>query len=326
VLVIAATGTTWNAMSPAIAQRDAMLHADALALIAAITWLATACVEGLLEIVALLNPSDIEDNLHARRVRTQARVLGRTLKTFILLIGLSAALITFPSIRQFGTTLLASAGVAGLVAGLAARPILGNVFAGIQIAITQPIRIDDVLIGEWGRVEEITGAYVVVRIWDERRLIVPLQWFIDHPFQNWTRTSAQILGSVFFWADYALPVEAVRAEFLRLCKAAPEWDGRVAVMQVTDFNERAMQLRGLASSVDAGRNWDLRCRLREGLIAFIAREYPRCLPRLRADTTEGGSAAESQTTAVVGPNPASAAQAGGAPGLEPRNAPQAKAP
>jgi small-conductance mechanosensitive channel len=269
-------------------------HAVGLLFIAAVTWLVLRAIDALVEIIAVLHPSDIADNLHARRIRTQARVLGRTLKTFAFVIGVSAALITFPGVRQFGATLLASAGMAGLVAGFAARPVLGNVIAGLQIAFTQPIRIDDVLIveGEWGRVEEITGAYVVVKIWDERRLIVPLQWFIEHPFQNWTRSSSQILGSVFLWVDYRVPVAPIREEFIRLCKAAPEWDGRVAVLQVTELGERSMQLRGLASSVDAGKNWDLRCRLREGLIDWLQREHPESLPRTRAEasvTLEGGA-------------------------------------
>ncbi len=285
VLTFAALGLVWEAALPELPSLVTMRHANTLALVGSITWLALAAIEALVEIVVLLNPSEIPDNLQARRLRTQARVLGRTLKVFALLFGISAALITFPGVRQFGATLLASAGVAGLIAGLAARPVLGNIIAGLQIAFTQPIRIDDVLIveGEWGRVEEITGAYVVVKIWDERRLVVPLQWFIEHPFQNWTRSSSQIIGTIYVWVDYALPVEAARAEFLRLCREAPEWDGRVASLQVTELGERSMQLRGIASSVDAGKNWDLRCRLREGLIDYLQRTHAQHLPRLRAE-------------------------------------------
>ena len=284
VLIFAALGIVVQAAAPSLPSIGSIRHGIGLAFIAAVTWLALGAIEALVEIVAVLHPRDVADNLHARRVRTQARVLGRTLKTFAFVFGVAAALITFPAVRQFGATLLASAGVAGLVAGLAARPVLGNVIAGLQIAFTQPIRIDDVLIveGEWGRVEEITGAYVVVKIWDERRMVVPLQWFIEHPFQNWTRTSSQIIGTVFLWVDYQVPVDRVRAEFLRLCSEAPEWDGRVANLQVTELGEHAMQLRGLASSVDSGRNWDLRCRLREGLIEWLRREHPESLPRVRA--------------------------------------------
>ena len=285
VLIFAALGLVLQGAAPTPPSLPTLRHANGLLVIAAVTWLALAAIDALVDIVAAFNPRDVADNLHARRVRTRTRVLGRTLKTFAIVFGVSAALITFPGVRQLGATLLASAGVAGLVAGLAARPVLGNLIAGLQIAFTQPIRIDDVLIveGEWGTVEEITGAYVVVKIWDERRLVVPLQWFIEHPFQNWTRTSSQIIGTVFVWVDYRVPVEPVRAQFLRLCQEAPEWDGRVANLQVTELGEHAMQLRGLASSVDSGKNWDLRCRLREGLIAWLQGEHPGSLPRARAE-------------------------------------------
>jgi len=193
-------------------------------------------------------------------------------------------LLTLPGARQFGASLLASAGMAGLVAGIAAKPVLGNFIAGLQIAFSQPIRIDDVLIvkGEWGRVEEITGTFVVVRIWDERRMIVPLQWFIENPFENWTHTSSTILGTVFLWLDFTVPVDALRQEFERVCKAAPQWDGRVCVLQVTDANERAMQVRLLVSAIDSGKAFDLRCAIREAMIAFIATQYPQALPRLRS--------------------------------------------
>ena len=179
---------------------------------------------------------------------------------------------------------LASAGVAGLVAGIAARPVLGNLIAGLQIALSQPIRLDDVVViqGEWGRIEEITGTYVSVRLWDQRRLIVPLQWFIENPFANWTRNSAEIIGTVFLFVDYRLPLAPVRAELARLVAAAPEWDGRVQVLQITDATEHAMQLRALVSARDSSLVWDLRCRVREGLIAFIQEHYPDCLPRTRA--------------------------------------------
>ena len=287
VLVFAALNLVWVGASSTLPALASMQHATAIALIGAVTWLALGLIDALVAIIAHFNPFEVQDNLHARRIRTQARVLGRTLKVVATIFGIGVALVTFPGVRQLGATLLASAGMAGLVAGLAARPVLGNIIAGLQIALTQPIRIDDVLIveGEWGRVEEITGAYVVVKIWDERRLVVPLQWFIEHPFQNWTRSSSQILGSVFLWVDYGIPVERVRDEFTRLCREAPEWDGRVTNLQVTDLGERAMQLRGLASSLDAGRNWDLRCKLREGLVAFIRREFPQHLPRTRAEVT-----------------------------------------
>jgi small-conductance mechanosensitive channel len=260
-------------------------HATTLLLIVFLTWLATRMVAAVAEAVISSHPVDVADNLNARRVHTQTRVLAQAFTAMITLIGVSAALMTFPSVRQFGASLLASAGLAGLVVGFAAKPVLGNLLAGLQIALTQPIRLDDVVIveGEWGRIEEITGTYVVVRVWDLRRLIVPLQWFIEHPFQNWTRSSADILGSVFLWVDYALPLAPLRAEAQRLCSETENWDGRLCQVTVTESSERAMQLRILVSSTDSSRSWDLRCRLREGLIDFLQRHYPDHLPHLRAE-------------------------------------------
>lgn len=260
-------------------------HVLVVALLIAATWLALRCL-GTLEMVAMRRyPLDVADNLAARRMITQVRVLRRTADVLLLLLGASAILLTIPGVRQIGTSLLASAGVAGLALGIAAKPVLSNLIAGLQIAITQPIRLDDVVIiqGEWGRIEEITGTYIVVRIWDERRMVVPLNWFMENPFQNWTRTSAQIMGTVFLWLDYGVPTDPLREELGRICRAAPEWDGRVCVLQVTDADQRAVQLRALVSSSDSGRNFDLRCKVREGLIAFVKAHYPQSLPRLRAE-------------------------------------------
>jgi small-conductance mechanosensitive channel len=285
LLVVVALQFVWEHAADQLPLIGAVRHATALGLISSLTWLGLRVISAFVSIVALLNPADTADNLRARRLQTQVNVLGRTLMVFIFVIGVSGALMTFPSVRQIGTSLLASAGVAGLVAGLAARPVLGNLIAGLQIALTQPIRLDDVLIveGEWGRVEEITGAFVIMRLWDERRLVLPLQWFIEHPFQNWTRSSSNLIGTVFWWVDYRMPVEPLRAELARLCGNAPEWDGRVVLLQVVDASDKSIQLRALVSSADSSLNWDLRCRVREGLIAFIAREYPEYLPHLRAE-------------------------------------------
>ncbi len=259
-----------------------------IAFIAALTWLAVRAIGGVTEGIVQLHPANVADNLDARRVQTQARVLSRTVMFVAGVIGLGAALMTLPNVREIGASLLASAGVAGLVAGIAARPVLANLIAGLQIALTQPIRLDDVVIieGEWGRIEEITSAYVVVRIWDERRLVVPLQWVVENPFQNWTRSSSSLLGSVFLWLDYRVALEPLRAELTRVCKADPAWDGRVAIAQVVETSERAMQVRVLVSSADAPRGWDLRCRVREALIAYVQRTDPAGLPRLRADVAQ----------------------------------------
>jgi small-conductance mechanosensitive channel len=266
---------------------EALQHAVTVAVYVALTWLAIRAVSGVEQAINLRNPVDVEDNLRARQVQTQAKVLSRSAMFLIGVLGAALILMTFPKVQAFGASILASAGVAGLVVGLAARPVLGNLLAGLQIALAQPIRLDDVLIiqNEWGRVEEITGTFVVLKIWDERRLVIPLQWFIENPFQNWTRTSSQILGTVFLYVDYGLPVAPLRAELDRLVHGAPEWDNRVVVLQVTDADQRTMQLRILVSSRNSGLNFDLRCRVREGLIDFLQRNYPQHLPRLRVDTT-----------------------------------------
>ncbi len=260
-------------------------HVLLIALLAVITWLVVRCI-GAFEGAAIRRyPMDVADNLRARRVVTQVRVLGRTADIIVVIIGASIILMTIPGVRQLGASLLASAGVAGLAIGLAAKPVLSNLIAGLQIALTQPIRLDDVVIieGEWGRVEEIAGSYVVVRIWDERRLVVPLNWFIENPFQNWTRRSSQLIGTVFLMVDYRMPLAPLREELKRLCEEAPEWDRRVCVLQVTDANEQAMQLRALVSSTDSGRNWDLRCHVREGLICYVQAQHPEALPRWRGE-------------------------------------------
>ncbi|AOJ01701.1 MULTISPECIES: mechanosensitive ion channel family protein [Burkholderia] len=278
---------------------DALPHAAGLRTLAAVgtivslTWLLMRLAAAVGDAIIRAHPIDTSDNLEARRIHTQTRVLARTVMVLIVVIGTGAALMTFPNVRQVGASLLASAGVAGLVAGIAARPVLGNLIAGLQIALSQPIRLDDVVIiqGEWGRIEEITGTYVSVRLWDQRRLVVPLQWFIENPFQNWTRSSAELIGTVFLYVDYRLPLDPLRAELARIVAAAPEWDGRVQVLQVTDATERSMQLRALVSARDSSLAWDLRCRVREGLVAFINAHYPHCLPRERAEWTTPGAAA-----------------------------------
>ena len=268
----------------------AVRHLEALLLIAAVTWLAVRMTIAIAEAVAVRYPANVMDNLAARRIQTQTRVLTRTLGSFAVLIGIAFALLTFPGVRNIGASLLASAGIAGLVLGIAAKPILGNLLAGLQIALSQPVRIDDVVIveGEWGRIEEIGRTYVVVAIWDQRRLIVPLQYFIEKPFQNWTHATSEILGTVFLWVDYGMPLDPLRAELRRICESNPDWDKRLCAIQVTDANEKAMQLRALVSSADASRNWELRCLVREKLIEFIRREHPAFLPQLRAEVTSPG--------------------------------------
>jgi small-conductance mechanosensitive channel len=287
VLPLLALQLVWQAAPDDLRWINNIRHFNGLALIAALTWLASAAIGGVADGVIARHPVDVADNLQARRIHTQARVLSRTAMFIALLAGVSLMLMTFPGARQVGASLLASAGVVGIVAGIAARPVFSNLIAGLQIALSQPIRIDDVLIveNEWGRVEEITGSYVVLRIWDDRRLIIPLQWFIEHPFQNWTRTSSALLGTVFLNVDFTMPLAPLRAELERIVKTMPEWDGRVVKLQVTDTTERTMQLRILVTAQSAGLAFDLRCKVREAMIDFMQREYPRQLPTLRLDAT-----------------------------------------
>jgi small-conductance mechanosensitive channel len=289
VLPLIGMQLVWQAAPDTLPLMAQVRHGNGLLLLTGLTWLALRAVKGVAEGVIGQHSLSVDDNLNARRIHTQARLLARTVSFVVLVTGLSLMLMTFPGARQFGTSLLASAGVIGIVAGIAARPVFSNLIAGLQLALAQPIRIDDVLViqGEWGRVEEITGTYVVLKIWDERRLIIPLQWFIENPFQNWTRSSAQIIGTVLLWADYRMPLEPLREAARRACEAAPEWDKRLCLLQVVEAGERSMQLRVLVTSASSGLNWDLRCKVREALVDFMQREYPQFLPTLRAELSGG---------------------------------------
>lgn len=289
VLPLLALQFVMDAAPPDLRFKMLALDIISILLIGALTWLVMRAVSGVGTAVIKLHPATATDNAHARSIQTQTRVLTRTVMSFVVLIGGASALMTFPSMRQIGTSLLASAGVAGLVAGIAARPVLGNLIAGLQIALSQPLRLDDIVIieGEWGNIEEITSMYVVVKIWDGRRLVVPLQWVIEHPFQNWTRTGSALLGTVLLWVDYRVPLAPLRAELERICNASPLWDRRVASIQVVDASEHAMQVRALVSAADSSRLWDLRCLVREALIDLLQREYPEALPRQRAEISGG---------------------------------------
>ncbi len=236
---------------------------------------------------AVLVEYDIKaaDNLRARKAYTQVHVISKTLYFAITLFTLASVLMLFKEVQRFGTSILASAGVVGIIFGFAAQKTIANLFAGFQLAMTQPIRLDDVVIveGEWGRIEEITLTYVVVHIWDDRRLVVPLSHFIEKPFQNWTRVSAELLGSVFVWVDYSVPLGQVRAALQEIVENDPLWDKRFWNLQVTEASERTMQIRVLATSADSSKSWDLRCNIREKLIAYLQRHHPQCLPKLRAE-------------------------------------------
>ena len=258
-------------------------------IIAALTWALIGAVSVIDDIVEVRNDVNVRDNLRARRLRTRARVLVRTAMVLIGVTGAAACLMSFPSVRQVGVGLLASAGVAGLALGIAAKPTLGNLIAGLQIALTEPVNLGDAVVveGEWGWVEEITATYLVIKIWDQRRLIVPLEHFINNPFQNWTRTRADLIGAVTLHTDYSVPVDALRAELQRVTAASTRWDKRVCVLQVTDTTPTTMILRALVSAEDSPTAWDLRCEVREALLGFLAREHPNALPRTRAEVGVG---------------------------------------
>jgi small-conductance mechanosensitive channel len=231
---------------------------------------------------------NVPDNLKSRKVYTQYNILERIVIFVIIIISIAVILMLFESVRSVGVSIFASAGIAGLIIGLAAQKALGSILAGLQIAITQPIRLDDVVIveNEWGWIEEINLTYVVVRIWDKRRLVVPSTYFLDRPFQNWTRTSADILGTVFIYTDYTIPFEPLRNELTRLLESSPHWDGKVNVLQVTDAKENTLEIRALMSADTSPQAWDLRVYVREKLIEFIQKEYPQCLPKTRVALQE----------------------------------------
>ncbi len=226
---------------------------------------------------------DTDDNLNARRHLTQVRILEHTAAIFIVLLTTASALMTIPTVRQYGISLLASAGAAGIIAGIALQPLLANLIAGVQIAMTQPIRIDDAVVvkDEWGWIEEIGATYVTVRLWDWRRLILPLSFFIHEPFQNWTRQSSSLIGTVMFYVDYRAPLDQMRARLDEIVKASPKWDRNVVNLQVSDLTERSMQVRCLASARNSGDAWDLRCEIREKMIAFLREAHPDALPQAR---------------------------------------------
>ena len=256
-----------------------------LILVFVIAWLGIAVVRSIKHfILGGYNIADV-DNLKARKVHTQMRVLERLMTFLVVFIALAVALLSFDRIREIGLSLLASAGIAGIILGFAAQKSLSLLLAGFQIAITQPIRLEDAVIveGEWGWIEEITLTYVVIRIWDRRRLVVPINYFIEKPFQNWTRNSADIMGTVFIYVDYGFPVDKMREEMTKILPEIPEWDGDVNVLQVTGCTEKTMELRALVSAENSPKAWDLRVRLREELIAFMQRDFPQYLPRARVE-------------------------------------------
>jgi small-conductance mechanosensitive channel len=279
---------------------DLVRQVLAFAFVLVLGWLAAGAVDIWSTLYQRRFKLDVEDNLVARKHVTQIRILQRVVVVLIGVVSLGLALMTIGGVRQWGVSLLASAGAASLVAGLALQPLLTNLIAGVQIAVTQPIRIDDAVIveGEWGQIEEITSTYVVVRLWDWRRMVLPLTYFIQKPFQNWTRESASLIGTVMLYADYAVPVDRVREKLEAIARASRLWDGKVVNLQVSDAGERTVQLRCLVSARNAPETWDLRCEVREKLIGWLQQELPHVLPR---DRVEG--AWEAARDGPAGPPP-----------------------
>ncbi len=256
-------------------------------------WIALVAVDVGANVYLTRFRLDAEDNLLARKHVTQMRVLKRVIATVVILLTAGAALMTIGAVREVGLSLFASAGVAGLAVGIAARPVLANLIAGIQLAITQPIRIEDAVIveNEWGWIEEITSTFVVVRLWDLRRMIVPLSYFMEKPFQNWTREGASIIGSVLLYLDYTAPIEAIRAKAEEIARESKLWDGKVINVQVTDVTrQNTIEVRVLASASNAPAAWDLRCQIRERLVEFLCAEHAYALPRDRRETVEPATA------------------------------------
>jgi small-conductance mechanosensitive channel len=278
----------------------APLAANTASSLARLLGLATICLLGWTALTALHIGADlylrrfrldVDDNLLARKHITQVRVLERVMDVVIVLVTIGFALMTFDAVRQFGVNLFASAGVAGIVAGLAARPVLTNFLAGVQLAVAQPIRIDDAIVveNESGNVEEITFSYVVVRLWDLRRMVVPLSYFIEKPFQNLTRTGGELIGTVFLYVDHTAPVDVIRKKLIEIVAQSGLWNGKIVNLQVSDCKETTIELRALVSANSGSAAWDLRCEVREKLIDFLQREYPSALPRRRYEAAENAA-------------------------------------
>lgn len=262
-----------------------LMHANNIVLIFSIGWIMMKFVK--LGAYLLQRKIDIQtaDNLNARKRLTQLTVFQNIIDTAIVIVTIAFVLMTFEGARQLGKSLLTSAGIAGIIIGFAAQKSIAMFLAGIQIAITQPISLDDVVTveGEFGRVEEITLTYVVVKIWDERRLMLPITYFLEKPFVNWTRTSSELLGTIHFFVDYDFPVNALRDFVPSILKDNPNWDGRAFNVQVTNTNQYYKELRIMVSSINDANNWSLKAEVREKVIDFIQENYPDCFVKVRLE-------------------------------------------
>jgi len=265
--------------------REGTLHLLVILFIAAFAWLVAALVLVLEDTALSRWRTDVPDNLRRRRFKTQVVILRRVTVAAIVVLTIGVVLMTFPGIRALGASVLASAGLISVIAALAAQNTLGNVFAGLQLAFSDAVRVDDVVVveGEWGRIEELTLTYVVLQIWDDRRLLLPTTYFTTKPFQNWTRTSSAVLGTAEIDVDWSTEIEPLRAELRAVCEGTELWDRRVCVLQVTDAVGGMIRLRALVSAADAPALWDLRCLVRERLVTYVWQHQHSALPRLRAD-------------------------------------------
>ncbi len=287
VVVLAAVYFSVRESAGAADWRHTFLHVDQLLIIGAAAWLVAALLVVAEDAALARFRTDVPDNRQARRVHTQVVMIRRVTVATVAVIAGGVMLMTFPQARILGTSLLASAGFAGIIAGLAAQSLLRNLFAGLQLAFSDAVRLDDVVIveKEWGRIQEITLSYVVVHVWDDRRLILPTSYFTEKPFQNWTRTEAALLGEVMLDVDWWLPVPEAREELRRALESTDLWDGRVSVLQVVEATGSAMRLRALVSATDAPKLWDLRCFIREHMVTWLRDAHPSSLPRVRAEMT-----------------------------------------
>lgn len=291
------------AVAAAFVPLPGWLHRDLLqglgiALILAGTWLAVGLSYVLEDVLTVRYSVDVANNLRARQFETQVHVLRRVTVVLACVVAIGGVLLTFEPVRAAGAGLLASAGVVGIILGLGATPLINNLISGVQIAFAQPIRLDDVVVvnagssGYWGRIEEIHLTYVVVKVWDLKRLIVPISYLTQNPFEVWTRHDATVLGYVYIEVDYTMPVQALREHLAEVVKASPDWDGSVWNLQVTDLGHETVQLRALMSSADSSASWNLQCEVREKALAFLQERYPSALPRVRAEVGWAGGDGE----------------------------------
>jgi small-conductance mechanosensitive channel len=282
-LALMVAALSWSLKIAPIPERleRPLLHILLIAFIVLVGWAVMAAADIGTALYLRRHRTDVADNLHARKMLTQARILRRLLNVLVLVLTAALVLMTIPGVKQLGVSLMAAGGAAGIIVGLALQPVLSNILAGVQIAFTQPIRLDDAVVvqNEFGHVEEIKSTYVVIRLRDHRRLIVPLKYFLDQPFQNWTRESAELIAEVMLLVDQRVPIDRLRATVEATVKAWPNWDGRLLKVEVNDVRERSLEIRCRISARNSTEAVALRAEVREKVIGWLQREYPASLPR-----------------------------------------------